>query len=66
MNADAAVLLALVELFSKVHYTASMAPKYKLKFLLSDAGLLLNFQGSKKWLEVDDNALQVILRNFII
>ncbi|KAH8244333.1 hypothetical protein KR026_006768, partial [Drosophila bipectinata] len=58
LNADAAVLLALVELFSKVHYTATMAPKYRLKFLLSDAGLLLNFQGSKKWLEVDDNALQ--------
>ncbi|EDV32309.2 uncharacterized protein Dana_GF15764 [Drosophila ananassae] len=58
LNADAAVLFALVELFSKVHYTSSMAPKYRLKFLLSDAGLLLNFQGSKKWLEVDDNALQ--------
>jgi len=59
VNADAAVLLVLMELFSKLHYTSSMAPKYRLRFLLSDAGVLLNFQGSKKWLEVDDNALQV-------
>ncbi|XP_017075743.1 nicalin [Drosophila eugracilis] len=58
VNADAAVLLVLMELFSKLHYTSSMAPKYRLKFLLSDAGVLLNFQGSKKWLELDDNALQ--------
>ncbi|XP_017004033.2 BOS complex subunit NCLN [Drosophila takahashii] len=58
VNADAAVLLVLMELFSKLHYTSSMAPKYRLRFLLSDAGVLLNFQGSKKWLEVDDNALQ--------
>ncbi|XP_016964174.1 nicalin [Drosophila biarmipes] len=58
LNADAAVLLVLMELFSKLHYTSSMAPKYRLRFLLSDAGVLLNFQGSKKWLEIDDNALQ--------
>ncbi|KAH8353373.1 hypothetical protein KR084_010516, partial [Drosophila pseudotakahashii] len=58
VNADAAVLLVLMELFSKLHYTSSMAPKFRLRFLLSDAGVLLNFQGSKKWLEVDDNALQ--------
>ncbi|XP_017042868.1 nicalin-1 [Drosophila ficusphila] len=57
-NADAAVLLMLIELFSKLHYTSSMAPKYRLRFLLSDAGVLLNFQGAKKWLEIDDNALQ--------
>ncbi|KAH8249737.1 hypothetical protein KR032_011947, partial [Drosophila birchii] len=58
VNADAAVLFALMELFSKMHYTTNMAPKYRLRFLLSDAGVLLNFQGSKKWLETDDNALQ--------
>ncbi|KAH8410597.1 hypothetical protein KR009_006171, partial [Drosophila setifemur] len=58
VNADAAVLLLLIEMFSKMHYTSSMAPKYRLRFLLSDVGLLLNFQGSKKWLDVDDNALQ--------
>ncbi|EDW58178.1 BOS complex subunit ncln [Drosophila virilis] len=59
LNADSAVLMALIEMFSKLHTTMGTIPKYRLGFLLSDSGLLLNFQGSKKWLEMDDNiALQ--------
>lgn len=53
--------MALIEIFSKLHTTVSTTPKYRLGFLLSDSGLLLNFQGSKKWIEMDDNlALRVI------
>lgn len=53
--------MALIEIFSKLHTTLSTTPKYRLGFFLSDSGLLLNFQGSKKWLEIDDNlAIQVI------
>ncbi|XP_023163429.1 nicalin-1 [Drosophila hydei] len=55
LNADSAVLMALIEIFSKLHTTLSTTPKYRLGFFLSDSGLLLNFQGSKKWLEIDDN-----------
>ncbi|XP_034101695.2 nicalin-1 [Drosophila albomicans] len=57
LNADSAVTMALVEIFSKLHSMISMSPKYRLGFLLSDSGLLLNFQGSKKWLEIDDNSV---------
>lgn len=40
----------------------NMSPKYRLGFLLSDSGLLLNFQGTKKWLDIEDTiSLQVIL-----
>ncbi|XP_034668279.1 nicalin [Drosophila subobscura] len=56
VNSDVTVLLALVELLSKLHSTTKMAPNYRLLFLISDTGLLLNFQGSKKWLEIDDNS----------
>ncbi|KRG03863.1 nicalin isoform X2 [Drosophila mojavensis] len=52
--------MALIEIFSKLHTTVSTTPKYRLGFLLSDSGLLLNFQGSKKWIEMDDN---LALRN---
>ncbi|EDV99453.1 nicalin-1 [Drosophila grimshawi] len=55
LNADAAVLMSLIEVFSKLHSMISTAPKYRIGFLLSDSGMLLNFQGSKKWLEMDDN-----------
>ncbi|ALC39190.1 CG4972 [Drosophila busckii] len=55
LNADVAVVMSLVEIFSKLHSVISTSPKYRLAFLISDAGLLLNFQGSKKWLETDDN-----------
>ncbi|XP_030379487.1 nicalin [Scaptodrosophila lebanonensis] len=58
LNADAAILMGLIELFSKLHSVISTTPKYRLVFLLSESGVLLNFQGSKKWL--DDN---VVLQN---
>ncbi|XP_013113668.2 BOS complex subunit NCLN isoform X1 [Stomoxys calcitrans] len=51
LNADAAVLMALADLFSKMHNTPNAAPKYRLLFLLSESGPLLNFQGVKKWLD---------------
>ncbi|XP_073846118.1 BOS complex subunit NCLN isoform X2 [Musca autumnalis] len=50
-NVDAAVLMTLADLFSKLHNTANAAPKYRLLFLLSESGPLLNFQGAKKWLD---------------
>lgn len=51
LNADAAVLLTLADLFSKLHNTVNAAPKFRLMFLLTESGSLLNFQGSKKWLD---------------
>uniref|UniRef100_T1PBL9 Nicalin n=1 Tax=Musca domestica TaxID=7370 RepID=T1PBL9_MUSDO len=50
-NVDAAILMTLADLFSKLHNTANAAPKYRLLFLLSESGPLLNFQGAKKWLD---------------
>lgn len=60
-NVDAAVLLTLIDTFSKIHNSVGMAPKYRLLFLLTESGALLNFQGAKKWLDtnIDENvALQ--------
>lgn len=51
LNADAAVLMTIAELFSKLHITTNTTPKYRLLFLLSESGSLLNFQGAKKWLD---------------
>ncbi|XP_054746820.1 BOS complex subunit NCLN isoform X2 [Anastrepha obliqua] len=51
LNADAAVLLTLADLFSKMHNTPNAIPKYRLLFLLTESGTLLNFQGIKKWLD---------------
>ncbi|XP_075166298.1 BOS complex subunit NCLN isoform X2 [Haematobia irritans] len=51
LNADAAILMTLADLFSKMHNTPNAAPKYRLLFLLSESGPLLNFQGVKKWLD---------------
>ncbi|XP_058450630.1 BOS complex subunit ncln [Malaya genurostris] len=55
-NADVAVLLTLTELFSKLH---ASIPKYRLMFLISESGSLLNFQGMKKWLDsnLEENVL---------
>lgn len=54
---DAAVLLTLVDAFSKIHNTIGTAPKYRLLFLISESAALLNFQGVKKWLDtnLDEN-----------
>ncbi|XP_014085474.2 BOS complex subunit ncln isoform X2 [Bactrocera oleae] len=51
LNADAAVLLTLADVFSKLHSTPNAVPKYRLLFLLTESGMLLNFQGVKKWLD---------------
>ena len=42
-------------------------PKYRLLFLLTESGSLLNFQGSKKWLEqnLEENA-QILNAEFVI
>lgn len=57
-NVDGAVLLTLIDTFSKIHNSVGMAPKYRLLFLLTESGTLLNFQGAKKWLDtnMDENA----------
>lgn len=60
-NVDAAILLTLIDTFSKIHNSVGMAPKYRLLFVLTESGTLLNFQGAKKWLDsnIDENvALQ--------
>lgn len=63
-NADVAVLLALVELFSKLH---ASIPKYRLMFLVSESGSLLNFQGMKKWLDINlDENVQIQQAEFVI
>lgn len=57
-NEDLAVLMTLVDSFSKLYNSAMTAPKYRLMFLVTESNHLLNFQGSKKWLDAnfDDNA----------
>lgn len=57
-NADVAVLLTLIDAFSKIHNAVGAAPKYRLLFLITESGSLLNFQGAKKWLDtnLDENA----------
>ncbi|XP_062554629.1 BOS complex subunit ncln [Armigeres subalbatus] len=63
-NVDVAVLLTLAELFSKLH---ASIPKYRLMFLVSESGSLLNFQGMKKWLDsnIDEN-VQLQQAEFVI
>lgn len=57
-NVDAAVFFTLMDTFSKVHNSIGMAPKYRFLFLLTESGNLVNFQGTKKWLDanIDENA----------
>ncbi|XP_055375499.1 BOS complex subunit ncln [Condylostylus longicornis] len=50
-NSDVAIVLSLADLFSKLHNSVTAAPKYRLMFLISESGALLNFQGTKKWLD---------------
>lgn len=58
-NYDVSILLSLVDLFSKLNNGVSTSPRYRLMFVVSESGSLLNFQGIKKWLDVniDENAL---------
>uniref|UniRef100_A0A6B2EG11 Nicalin n=1 Tax=Phlebotomus kandelakii TaxID=1109342 RepID=A0A6B2EG11_9DIPT len=66
-NHDVAVFLTLMDLFSKLHSTVSTAPKYRLLFLLSESGSLLNFQGMKKWLDSNaDENVQIQNAEFVL
>lgn len=58
-NYDVSILLSLVDLFSKLNNGISTSPKHRLMFVVSESGSLLNYQGIKKWLDVniDENAL---------
>ncbi|XP_052865227.1 nicalin-1 [Anopheles cruzii] len=63
-NSDVAALLTLVELFSKLH---ASIPKYRLMFLVSESGLVLNFQGMKKWLDSNlDENVQIQHAEFVV
>lgn len=57
-NVDGAVFFTLMDTFSKVHNSIGMAPKYRFLFLLTESGNLVNFQGTKKWLDanIDENS----------
>lgn len=52
-NLDSAVLLTIIDIFSKIHNTPSTAPKYRLMFLLTESGRFLSFHGTKRWTEVN-------------
>ncbi|XP_058057973.1 BOS complex subunit ncln [Anopheles bellator] len=63
-NSDLAALLTLMELFSKLH---ASIPKYRLMFLVSESGLVLNFQGMKKWLDSNlDENVQIQHAEFVV
>ncbi|KAM7341297.1 BOS complex subunit NCLN [Cochliomyia hominivorax] len=51
LNADAAVLLSLADFFGKLYNTSNAPYKYRILFLLTESGPLLNYQGVKKWLD---------------
>lgn len=57
-NDELAALMTLVDVFSKLYSTAQTAPKYRLMFLVTESNHLLNFQGTKKWLDTnfEDNS----------
>lgn len=61
-NYDVSILLSLVDLFSKLNNGISTSPKYRLMFVVSESGSLLNYQGIKKWLDlnIDENALSQV------
>lgn len=66
-NNDVAVLLSLVDLFSKLNNGLNTSPKYRLLFLVTESGALLNYQGTKKWLDVniDENALSQVRKKHL-
>lgn len=62
-NLDVTVFMSLVSAFSKIHNSATTSPKYRIMFLISESGALLNFQGMKKWLDSNlDENMQVQVR----
>lgn len=50
---DATIFLALIEQFSQLYNQASSSAKYRIVFMLHESGSLLNFQGVKKFLDVN-------------
>lgn len=60
-------MLTLIDVFSKLYNQIQTTPKYRLIFLLSESGALLNFQGTKKWLELnlEDNS-QIQNAEFVV
>lgn len=65
-NPDVAVLLTLIDAFSKIHNSAGTAPKYRLLFLVTESGSQLNFQGVKKWLDANADESASIQVTFLI
>lgn len=57
-NEDLTILMTLVDAFSKLYNSATTVPKYRIQFLVTESNHLLNFQGTKKWLDTnfDDNS----------
>lgn len=57
-NQDLTVLMTIADLFSKLYNSPTTAPKYRMVFLVTESNHLLNFQGTKKWLDAnfEDNA----------
>lgn len=66
-NLDVTVFMSLVSAFSKIHSSATTSPKYRIMFLLSESGALLNFQGMKKWLDSNlDENMQIQNAEFVL
>lgn len=60
--------MSLVSAFSKLLSSATTSPKYRIMFLLTESGALLNFQGMKKWLDsnLEENVLVQVSVEFYI
>jgi hypothetical protein len=66
-NYDSTIMLTLIDVFSKLYNQVQTTPKYRLIFLMSESASLLNFQGTKKWLELnlEDNT-QIQNAEFVV
>ena len=65
-NYDASVLFALAEQLSKLYNQASSSPKYRIIFMLHESGSLLNFQGAKKFLDVNLEETNFVNPEFVL
>lgn len=55
----------LVDIYSKLYNTAGTSPKYRVMFLLSESGMLLNYQGMKKWIDSNlEENVQIQVKTF--
>lgn len=52
-NYDTTIMLTLINTFSKLYNQMSSSAKYRVVFVLHESGSLLNFQGAKKFLDVN-------------